>query len=60
METRVPQGSVRWATPSVAFVSLTAPHVFAAVVSGIAAAVTTAFVQVGRWLRRQRAALGIV
>ena len=44
----------------VTFVSLSAPHVFAAIVSGVAAAITTAFVQVGRWLRRQRTMLGLV
>ncbi len=43
----------------VAIVSLAAPHVFAAAISGIGAAVTTAGIQTANWLRRRKAALGM-
>lgn len=41
-----------------AIVTLASPPAVAALLSGLGAAVTSAAIQVGRWLRRQRALLG--
>lgn len=43
----------------VAVVSLAAPHHVAAAISGLGAAITAAAIQVGNWLRRRRALLGL-